>query len=60
MTDLRNVRTRTFTGSSLEDVAAEAETWLKAGGEETDQGRLLDWSYDADGGTHHIVILYTE
>lgn len=60
MNDLRNLRVKTFSGSDLAVVATEAEEFFKSGGEETDQARMIGWRYSADGGTHHLVILYTE
>ena len=67
--ELRQINFQEFVSDAgLPDLIQQVEGFVSRGGDEsasdpkpeTDQARLLDWRYQADGGSHYLVLIYTE
>lgn len=66
---LRVLRFQEFTSSSgLADLIEQVEGFIDRAGDEdadppkpeTEEARLHSWQYQVEGGTHNLVLIYTE
>lgn len=64
---LRILEIQHFSDSDPDALMDAVESFLGGGGDESvspspesEEATLIDWEYQVDGGTHHIVLIYTE
>lgn len=65
---LREIKVQEFSNPDFNTVIDQVQAFLTRGGKAdapdpkpaTEEARLLEWQYQADGGDHFIVLIYTE
>lgn len=57
---LRDLKIKVFTESSGSALESSVQDFFQAGGTSTDQARIVSWTYQVDGGEHHLTLIYAE